>query len=168
VNPAEAATVLGVGPVATPDEIRSAYRRRLRASHPDVVDGVDANHRTAQIIQAYEVLKAAVAPLAPAVVPPVVTRMDEDTLAVAAPAEETFLLLLDAAYRLGEVTYVDVDAGLLEAVVDFGDGVIGSVVASLQGRGAATEVFLTVERLGKGPPVPAARLLDLVVSALGL
>lgn len=33
--------VLGVAPGATPEEIRRAYRRRAKATHPDVNPGID-------------------------------------------------------------------------------------------------------------------------------
>jgi DnaJ-domain-containing protein 1 len=35
MSPDEARAILGVGPAATPDEIRAAYTRLMRAVHPD-------------------------------------------------------------------------------------------------------------------------------------
>lgn len=48
--------VLGVSPDASVDEIRAAYRERLKETHPDVSDAADAGRRTQQVIQAKDVL----------------------------------------------------------------------------------------------------------------
>lgn len=49
--------VLGVGPDATPDEIKRAYRRLAREHHPDVnPDDPDAEERFKEIAEAYRVL----------------------------------------------------------------------------------------------------------------
>lgn len=48
--------VLGVDPDATTDEIRSAYRERLKESHPDLNEDDDANEATRRIIRARDVL----------------------------------------------------------------------------------------------------------------
>lgn len=53
--------VLGVLPNASADEIRVAYRMRVREVHPDSAAGksVDASQRMAEISQAWEVLQDA-------------------------------------------------------------------------------------------------------------
>lgn len=48
--------VLGVSPDATTEEIRAAYRERLKESHPDLSDDEDANATTKRIIRARDVL----------------------------------------------------------------------------------------------------------------
>ena len=49
--------VLGVSPDASPDEIRGAYRRAARASHPDLHPGdASAAERFKRVQVAYEVL----------------------------------------------------------------------------------------------------------------
>jgi molecular chaperone DnaJ len=48
--------VLGVSPDAAVQEIRTAYRERLKETHPDVSDADDAARRTQQLIQAKDVL----------------------------------------------------------------------------------------------------------------
>jgi len=48
--------ILGVSPGATTEEIETAYREKLKATHPDVSDDEDASDRTRAIIEAKEVL----------------------------------------------------------------------------------------------------------------
>ena len=89
--------------------------------------------------------------------------VDDETIAVHAPAAEALLAVIDAAHRLGEIGYLDPSAGLLEVIVEFVEAPTSSVVLSLQGRAnETTEVFCSVEPLsgGESPPVDAVvRLL---------
>jgi curved DNA-binding protein CbpA len=48
--------ILGVGPGATSDEIKRAYRRKAMASHPDVNHAPGATDQFVQINEAYEIL----------------------------------------------------------------------------------------------------------------
>src|SRR6266545_422344 len=51
--------LLGVPRNATPDQIRSAYRKLARQHHPDVSQAPDAAERFKQVTEAYEVLSDA-------------------------------------------------------------------------------------------------------------
>ena len=64
MEPAEAREVLGVADSATPGEVRAAYRRLLRAHHPDLA-GAGSTRRTAELTVAYRVLRIAAATTAP-------------------------------------------------------------------------------------------------------
>ncbi|HMC52255.1 MAG TPA: DnaJ domain-containing protein [Acidimicrobiales bacterium] len=171
----EARTVLGIDAGTEWQEVRAAYRRLLRRHHPDVAaDATGAGSTTARIVAAYGTLRAAhgahTARTPHAAVASSEGRgaphqgdggtVDEgDTLVLPAPADEAFLALLDAVQDVGEATYVDADAGLLETIVGSGAGAC-SLVVSLQGRAnGTTEAFVTVEPLGQGPPPPLAPLL---------
>ena len=48
---------LGVKPSASPEEIRKAYRRRVRQVHPDISPDENANEKAQGIIEAYSVLR---------------------------------------------------------------------------------------------------------------
>ncbi len=56
--------ILGVSPTATPDEVRAAYRKKIREYHPDKVAGLGeklkqmADEESKQINKAYSELKA--------------------------------------------------------------------------------------------------------------
>ena len=48
--------VLGVAPDASTDEITTAYRERIKETHPDVSDAADAEEQAKRVIEAKEVL----------------------------------------------------------------------------------------------------------------
>jgi hypothetical protein len=80
-----------------------------------------------------------------------ITLVDAETIGIAAPANEVVPMLIEAAHQLGDITYLDPGAGLLEVVVEFIGAPTSSVVLSLQGRATGvTEVFCTVEPLSGG------------------
>lgn len=184
----EARTILGVAASATPAEIRAAYRRLVRVHHPDVTPGQAATAHTVRLNEAYALLRRppsadapdgrsarASAPSRTGSARPQPRRayevrpVDGDTLAVAAPAEEAFFVLLEAAHRIGDVTHIDVDGGLLETLVTGDDGRIFSLVMSFQGRGnGTTEAFLTLEALDSGPCPPVSALTDYLAATISL
>src|SRR5690606_37123645 len=80
-----------------------------------------------------------------------VRLVGNDSISVSAPAEETLMLLIDAAHDRGEISYLDRTAGLLEVIVEFVEAPTSAVLFSLQGRAdGTTEVFCTVEALSGG------------------
>ena len=171
---AEAWRQLGLEPGAPWSEVRAAYRRLVRAHHPDVA-GAHTTARTAVIIEAYAVLRArrgaedSVAPAPPPPPPaPLSYRLvGNDTVALGAPADEAFLTMLDVGHQIGEVTYIDREAGLLETIVQIEAGPVCSLVVTFQGRAnGTTEALCTLEPLGTGPAPPAAAAVDLITGGL--
>lgn len=174
MTPADALHRLGLEPGATPEEIKAAYREAARRLHPDVAaDDPDNHRRMTEVNLAYARLSGA-GPL-PAPAPPghpteafeadVVLDVD-GTLLVAAPADETFDRLVDAAERVGDLTYVDRSAGLLQLLVRHELGPWCYVTFSLQGRAVATEIFTTIESIDGRPTPPVDDVLALVVDEL--
>lgn len=96
-----------------------------------------------------------------------VTLVSDDTISIAAPAEEAFMLVLDAAHDLGEIGYLDLTAGLVEVIVEFVEAPTSSVLFTFQGRAnASTEVFCTVEPLSGGEAPPTDAVTRLVLDTL--
>lgn len=193
VQPQDARRILGLDPSMPLDArvLRTAYRRMLRLTHPDVSRHPEAGERTAALRSAFEVLAAAVTdgtahPTPPPTVegarhrasrdatrpeagpaPVRVRLLDDSSISVAAPADETFGLLLEASHDLGDVSYLDAGVGLVEVIVEFVEAPTSSVLFSLQGRAdGSTEVFCTVEPLGGGEAPPAEAVTRLVAEAL--
>src|SRR5690606_33934970 len=117
---------------AGPEELRAAFRRALRRTHPDLHGGDGAEAR--RVVAAYELLAAEPVPAPPAPptppappaapVPPFPTvpvvsavTVDGDTVAAELPAGDLFELLVDVGERIGDVTHLDAEAGLLEVLV---------------------------------------------------
>lgn len=177
----EARRLLGVAVDADQDAVRVAYRRLVRDSHPDLNPAGDANERTARLTAAYRVLRAAGSGRAgrggglerteqhpvPDRQTIAVALVDDDTIGVAALPDETMAFLIDAAHDLGDISYLDRSAGLLEVVVEFVEAPTSSIVLSLQGRASGvTEVFCTVEPLSGGTAPPSAAVTRLLLDAL--
>ena len=173
---AEARRVLGVGANAAPEEVRAAFRARLRLAHPDVAPGdAGAGRATASLVEAYATLRQPPPRSgrpAPATAagdtgrryPSGVVR-DGDSLHVAGPPDEVYRRLVEVAQGIGEITYLDPDARLLDTIVTTDEGVACSLLASLQGRTAGTEIFFTIEPLG-GETGPAVEPLVAELAAL--
>jgi len=176
----EALREFGLGVCASAGEVRDAYRRLARELHPDRPGApADATDRMARLNEAYARLSAAPASTPAEPVPPsraaapsrdaepVDVALDADgALYVSAPADETFLRLLDAADAVGDATYVDRDAALLQVIVHHPEGTWSYVTFSLQGRATGTEVFATLDTID-GHAAPALRpVLETLVTAL--
>jgi len=171
--------VLGVTAGSSAAEERSAFRRRLRHTHPDVAGpDADAGVAVARLTRALAVLRAARAapapppPLPPAAAPPpppppaTTAEPGDDSLLLDAPADEAFVALLEATHLIGEVTYVDGRLGLLEAVLADGAGTPCQLLVTLQGRAMGTEAFCTLEPLGSDPCPPVADVVAALAAAL--
>lgn len=176
MTPSDARALLGVSPQATHDEVRAAFRAQIGRHHPDVNPAPGTSARAMALIEAWEVLSVEPAVTDPPITdPPVTDPPITDPLAAwatgssvmaAAPADEVMLWLIDAAHRVGDVTFLDMAAGLVEALVEFVDGPVVTLTLSLQGRVAAgTEVFISMEPWSRPPrpdlpdPDAVARLL---------
>jgi hypothetical protein len=178
VDATAARRVLGVAPGVTGDELRAAYRAALRRSHPDLIGpGRAAERATAGVVEAYRLLAAEVtagpgpdpAPAWPE--PPgeggVAVVVEGDTVIADLPAGDLFPVLVDVAERIGDVTHVEPESGLLEFLVDVPGAGPCSVLLSLQGRATGvTEAWCTVEPLGGGPPPPADEIATLLAAGM--
>lgn len=161
----EAAALLGVDEHATAAEVRTAFRRHLLRHHPDVAGGDGATARL--LTEAYRGLRQPAPEVEVEADAVDVIATADDTLVLALPPDEAFDALLDAGAAIGEVTYVDAVAGLLEVVVTFDDGRRASAVVSLQGRATGTtDAFVTLEPLGPEAAPPPSAVIAALVEAL--
>jgi len=160
--------VLGVGPEATPVEVRAAFRRLVQEHHPDHADDTQATRRTAELTEAYALVRGAT-PSPPPPPPPPSTSTAEpsgDSILLDVPADEAFAALFEAAGRVGHVAYFDRNLGLLETVVRFEGGPTCSVLITLQGRAHGTEAFCTMESIEAAATPPIGPVIDALVEEL--
>lgn len=184
----EARRILGVPPGAELEVVRAAYRRRLLRTHPDVSQAPDATTSTIRLTEAFLVLSdpptdtddarrsgTTGTRTAPAPGPPPrperspigAELVDDDTIAVPAPADEVLMMLVDTAHALGDISYLDPSNGLVEVIVEFVEAPTSSVLLSMQGRATGvTDVFCTVEPLSGGDAPPADAVTRLILHTL--
>jgi len=189
VDHTEAARVLGVRSDTPWPEVRRAYRARIRIRHPDRA-GASGVTDAVRIIEAFRTLDAARGERAsdpsppppppfaepgqrrvfrwvsPEGTAPSVARIDSDTLALDAPADETFRWLIEAANDIGEITYVDRSGPVLEVLCRFEGEPATSLMITLQGRVDGTEAFCTAESIEARPAPPTTAVVDLLELAL--
>jgi curved DNA-binding protein CbpA len=183
----EALGLLGLSEPYGPDQLRAAYRLAARRLHPDRPGAPpDATDQMAAVNTAYAVLSGTLSadleqpppptpppprpgaapsqPLGP--VPLTVQLLDDGSLLVDAPADETFERLLEAVEVIGDPTYVDAAGGLLQVMVRHEAGGYCYLTFSLQGRAGGTEVFTTLERLDRRGRPDAGALLARLADTL--
>jgi DnaJ domain len=178
VDVAEARAVLGIVDGAGWDDVRAAYRRLIRAAHPDVARGT--SRQAARLNEAYAVLSRArrsgavvmprgapSPPPPPPPPPPAVgfTIVGHDTMLLAAPPGEAFALLLDAGHRVGAVSYVDRSCGIFDVVVREDDEA-RSLLVTLEPRAHGTEAVFALESLERAASLSPERLIHQVAAAL--
>ncbi|MGH9274531.1 MAG: J domain-containing protein [Acidimicrobiales bacterium] len=170
---AAARDALGLGPRPTWTEVRAAYRARIQTAHPDRAGG--DTQRAAALNTAYATLvrakrtgdlHEAPPPAEPDVWEPPPEVLDGDTIRLSMPPDEAFMRLLDAAHRIGDVTYVDRSCAIFETLVAIeGEGVC-SLVVTLQGRANGTEAFCTLEAIEHVGSPPVRHVTEALVAAL--
>jgi len=181
VDVASARRALGLGSSPTWDEVRAAYRARIQVAHPDRAGGSAAS--AVELNAAYSALLRArrdgtLHQAAPAPAPPVAPDpapqesweppevLDGDTVRLAVPPDEAFVRLLDAAHRIGAVTYVDRSCAIFETLVHVdGEGAC-SLVITLQGRAEGTDAFCTLEAIEHVGRPPVRPVVEALVAAL--
>jgi hypothetical protein len=169
-----ARAALGLGPQPTWDEVRLAYRTRIRRAHPDRAGG--NTEQAALLNGAYATLLQArrdgtLALVAPPPAPPAAPAtpaevLDGDTVHLDLPPDEAFLRLLEAADQIGDVTYVDRSCAIFEALVAVeGEGAC-SLVVTVQGRAHGTDAFCTLEAIEHVASPPVRHVVEALVAAM--
>lgn len=185
-----ARSTLGVDSNADFSAIKQAYRDRISKAHPDIA-GVGATGAAAELNAAYHVLSRAnrsgdldMSSTSTTTASPVpgdedqmqrrptgehldvetatdIRRIGDDTLVLSSPPGESFRRLIEAAHGLGEISYIDRSAAILEAVVRLDDDTSASLVISLQRRAhdGSCEAFVTLEALSRAESLDVSGVL---------
>lgn len=177
---ASARQALGLGAAPTWEEVRAAYRARIQIAHPDRSGGsaaiaVELNAAYATLLRARRDGRLD-QPAPPASPPPTRPEPDEpweppevldgDTVRLAVPPDEAFVRLLDAAHRIGDVTYVDRACAIFETLVSVAGEGACSLVVTLQGRAEGTDAFCTLEAIEHVARPPVRPVVEALVAAL--
>ena len=115
-----ALAVLGLSGRPTWDEIRAAYRTLVRASHPDVARTDAATARTAAINEAFAALQRRTddgRALLPERPPPPSPPAAQPAVVLRSRPGDVYVNLLEAAHELGDVCYLDPEAGLIQILL---------------------------------------------------
>ena len=167
MNRERALRTLGLEKGAQPTDINRAYRALIRQAHPDVGGSTAV---AARITEAYHWLQRAgpappptpPAPPPPAARPsPHVAELTDDSLVLLLPAGDVFARLVEASHELGEVSYIDPDAGMVQVTFTADNGVVCQLAATVQAnpvsgsRHRETQVEFTLDPLasGQAPPI---------------
>lgn len=174
--------MLGVVPGVSARQLRHAFLREVRAHHPDTTERPHgAGERTATVVAAYRLLRAlpAGAPEAPDATlaserrpaPPVsegatIEVIADEAIWVGVDAQLVAPVLLDVADELGEVSYVDRPAGLVQLTVRPPAGPTCWLTVSTHGRPGGTVLVATLESIEALPTPPAGPLVLALAQAL--
>ncbi len=168
VHATEARRLLGVKSTVTRTDLRAAYRRLMRRSHPDVTGDPDAHERAACLSEAYEVVNAAIGiqPPVPRCGPP--RCPDERTTSphavkehpVGGTSAETFHpTLLEACSFIGDIIGVDRSDQAVQVRIEaegYGDSCL---LVQLEERKDDLVAVCALESFDGGP---APRIADVV------
>ena len=117
-----ALAVLGLAGRPPWEDVRAAYRSLVRASHPDVARTDAATERTAAINEAFALLRRRTddgrveLPHRPAP-EPAARAAPQPTMVLRSGPGDVYVNLLEAAHELGDVCYLDPEAGLIQILL---------------------------------------------------
>jgi len=169
----DARAVLGVGPTASWHDIRGAYRAEMRRAHPDTNAAPNANRQAARLNTAFAVLRGAAEgatppePARPATAGARASRVastTESATVIEVGPDDVFLRLLDAAAAIGDVSYVDPEAGLIQLLLGGGGPSGSQLLISVDADVDPTSVAFTLN----SPDAAHAPDIREVVQRLGL
>ena len=159
---------LGLDSGAQADDINRAYRALIRQAHPDAGGSTAV---AARITEAYHWLqRAGPAPPPPSPPPsarpsPHVAELTDDSLVLLLPPGDVFARLVEAGHELGEVSYIDHDAGMVQVTFTADNGVVCQLAATVitgpsSGSGQPdTRVEFTLDPLASGQAPPISRVV---------
>ena len=166
MNRERALRTLGLDAGARADDINRAYRTLIRQAHPDAGGNTAV---AARITEAYHWLQRAGTqppppPKPPRSTPPPPVTID-DSMTLLLPPGDVFARLVEAGHQLGEVSYIDRDAGIVQVTFTADNGVVCQLAATVvsgdsnTARGDARVEF-TLDPLASGKAPPIERVVN--------
>lgn len=179
----EALQILGLGAADVRDRalLRAAYLRRMRAVHPDLNPSADATVASATVSAAYRLLTEGQRPVRAAAQARAAAQrtngnggghlkarvLNESTLSVEGGRDLVFAAVVEASQRLGEVSHVDEDSGMVSVVVEFLHAPPCSILLTQRPRAdQRVHVSCAVDTLSGAEPPPLGAVTRLVTDTL--
>jgi len=163
VETPEALDVLGLDMDASFEDMRSAYRDLLMLHHPDVDTSPGAADRTNDVVNAFRCLRDAtqeglvllpVQDLLP------VLGTDALPLVLRARPGDVFQRLYDAVESIGDISGIDRDSGIVQAIVTMDGTGPCQLGAEIDRSGADPRILFTLEALTAEPPPDIADVVS--------
>ena len=158
---------LGLDAGARDDDINRAYRALIRRAHPDVGGSTTV---AARITEAYHWLKRAGAqparsskPAPPPKPQPPATENADDSTTLLVPPGDVFIRLVEAGHQLGEVSYIDRDAGMVQVTFTADNGVVCQLAVTIVSSAPSSgdvRVEFTLDPLASGEAPPIERVVN--------
>lgn len=151
--------------------MRRSYRDNLRAHHPDLSPGPDAAAQTDAVVAAFRVLRDAtndgLHPL-PAIEPLIDAAADDEPapLVLYAPPGDVFVRMVQAAHRIGELSYADRETMMLQVTINDPAWSPAQLTAELTPEGDFTTALFSLEPLGTGTAPPINSVVEKLASEL--
>lgn len=156
---------LGLEKGARADDINRAYRALIRQAHPDAGGSTAV---AARITEAYHWLQRAGTQSPPPPRPPQPDLSSpattDDSMTLLLPPGDVFIRLVEAGHQLGEVSYIDRDAGIVQVTFTADNGVVCQLAATVTSGGGSTScgdtrVEFTLDPLASGEPPPIGQVV---------
>ena len=159
----EALQTLDVQRDAAWDDVRSAYRDRVRSVHPDVNVGNDNDNLVVSLNAAYATLVAATKngkePL-PVEESPPQEELDAKSVVRFADTSDPFALILDATHDVGDVIYVSEEEGLVQVLIDAGKRTESILLIQIDSTVFPIQVLFTLELQSGDHPLDIVHLVS--------
>lgn len=168
MNRERALRTLGLEKGARADEVNRAYRALIRQAHPDAGGSTAV---AARITEAYHWLQRAGTepprtpkPAPPPPPAPSATDEADDSYVLVLPPGDVFARLVEAGHQLGEVSYIDHDAGIVQVTFTADNGVVCQLAATLtpgpsRPHQSDAQVEFTLDPLANGEAPPISQVV---------
>ena len=162
----DALAVLGVSTPCDWEDVRSAYRDRLMASHPDTATNGASAEQTEAVVAAFRSLRN----ITEDGMLPLPYQVAEDgglgPMVLYARPGDVFSRLCQAADEIGHLSYADRDANLLQVTIASNEWAPSQLTAELSAEGEVTTALFSLEALGAEQAPPIAEVVRLLADQL--
>ncbi len=162
MNRERALRTLGLEKDAQTADINRAYRALIRHAHPDAGGSTAA---AARITEAYHWLQRTGSQSPPPSKPPQpdppAPVATDDSMTLLLPPGDVFIRLVEAGHQLGEVSYIDRDAGIVQVTFTADNGVVCQLAATVVAAPSGVfRVEFTLDPLASGQAPPIERVVN--------